>query len=138
MSRSKCFPLAAGISLLLVSCQPSVGRSTASPVKTSPWRQQNSSNKWTTADDIWMVGANFIPSTAVNELEMFQAATYDAATIDRELGYAASLGFNAIRVFLHNLLWEDSKNFLATLESFLTISSSHDIGVMFVLLDSCW
>lgn len=107
----------------------------------SPWRREGS--QWVQADDTWMAGANFIPSTAVNELEMFHPETYDHATIDAELGYAEALGFNAVRVFLHNLLWSDgdsdtSEEFLSTLESFLEVTSSHGIGVMFVLLDSCW
>lgn len=85
-----------------------------------------------------MVGANFIPSTAQNELTMFQVETYDPVTIDRELGYAESLGFNAVRVFLHNLLWESPEVFLDILESFLQLTEEHNIGVMFVLLDSCW
>lgn len=87
----------------------------------------------------WLVGANYIPSTAVNELEMFQLETFDIQTIRRELGYAQSLGFNSMRVFLHNLLWENnSKLFLETIEEFLTISSSFNIKIVFVLLDSCW
>src|SRR4029077_2592941 len=31
----------------------------------------------------WLVGSNFIPSTAINQLEMWQAATFDPRTIDR-------------------------------------------------------
>ena len=69
---------------------------------------------------------------------MFQLESFDIETIDRELGYAQSLGFNAMRVFLHNLLWNDSNSFLNTIEKFLEISQNHDIKIMFVLLDSCW
>ena len=54
----------------------------------------------------WLVGCNFIPSTAINQLEMWQAETFDAATIERELGWAAGLGMNTVRVFLHDLLWD--------------------------------
>lgn len=87
----------------------------------------------------WKAGSNFVPSTAVNELEMFQSATYDAATIDRELQYAQDMGFNAMRVFLHNLLWsQDSAGFISTLENFLSMTEKHGISVMFVLFDSCW
>lgn len=32
----------------------------------------------------WLCGANFIPSTAINQLEMWQAETFDTVTIDRE------------------------------------------------------
>src|SRR6478752_1009872 len=62
----------------------------------------------------WLVGCNFIPSTAVNQLEMWQADTFDPDTIDRELGWAEGLGFNSVRVFLHHMLWEqDAPGFLA-------------------------
>jgi endo-1,4-beta-mannosidase len=100
-----------------------------------PWIEN--SGTWVKGDE-WMVGSNFVPSTAVNELQMFQSESYDAETIDRELGYAESLGFNSMRVFLHNLLWEDSSSLLNTLESFLESAAKHKIGIMFVLLDSCW
>ncbi len=87
----------------------------------------------------YRAGINFIPSTADNELEMFQSETYDPKTIDRELGYAQSMGFTTARVFLHNLLWEeDSVKFLARLDNFLSIASKRGFAVMLVLFDSCW
>ena len=87
----------------------------------------------------WLVGANFIPSTAINQLEMWQAETFDTATIDRELGWAAGLGFNSMRVFLHDLLWkQDSAAFVRRIDQFLEIANRHGIGVMFVLLDGVW
>ncbi|MBZ5679883.1 MAG: glycoside hydrolase family 5 protein [Acidobacteriia bacterium] len=87
----------------------------------------------------WLVGANFVPSTAINELEMWQADTFDIATIDRELGWAESLGMNTMRVFLHNLLWqEDSNSFLGRMDKFLRLADRHKIRVTFVLLDSVW
>ena len=87
----------------------------------------------------WLVGCNFLPSTAVNSLEMFQADSFDPATIDRELGWAESLGFNSVRIFLNSLLWQqDDKGFLGRLEEFLAIAEKHHIGAVFVLFDSCW
>ncbi len=87
----------------------------------------------------WLVGANYITSTAVNQLEMWQADTFDLATIDRELGWAQDLGFTSMRVFLHHLLWEqDSKGFLERIDKFLAVADKHGIGIMFVLFDSCW
>src|SRR5712692_3806644 len=62
-------------------------------------------NDWY-ASQHWLVGSNFITSTAINELEMWQADTFDLPTIDRELGWAQTLGMNTMRVFLHNLLWQ--------------------------------
>jgi Glycosyl hydrolase family 10 len=87
----------------------------------------------------WLVGCNFIPSTAINQLEMWQADTFDPKTIDRELGWAAGLGFTSVRVFLHDLLWQqDRDGLLRRMEQFLAIADKHKIGVLFVLFDSVW
>lgn len=87
----------------------------------------------------WLVGSNYIPATAINELEMWQADTFDPATIDRELGWAEGLGMNTMRVFLHNLLWQqDPQGFLKRMDQFLQIADKHDVRIMFVLLDSVW
>ena len=80
-----------------------------------------------------------MPSTAVNQLEMWQADTYDEATIDRELGWAADLGFNTMRVFLHDLLWkEDAEAFLGRIDAFLAVADRHGIAVMLVFFDGVW
>jgi hypothetical protein len=87
----------------------------------------------------WTLGCNYIPRTAINTLEMWQAETFDPKTIDEELGWAESIGFNSLRVFLHYLPWEqDSKRFLGRLDEFLAIADRHHIGTMFVLFDDCW
>ena len=101
------------------------------------WTPQQA-NVWSAATP-WLVGCNFSPSTAINQLEMWQADTWDPATIDRELGWAEHLGFNSLRVFLHDLLWQqDQKGFLTRLDQFLGLAHQHHLGVMFVLLDSVW
>ncbi len=87
----------------------------------------------------WLVGCNFIPSTAVNQLEMWQEETFDERTIERELGWAAGLGFNLVRVYLHDLLWEsDRSGFLRRVDRFLEIAHGCDIAVVFVLFDDVW
>jgi hypothetical protein len=87
----------------------------------------------------WLVGCNFGPSTAINELEMWQAETFDLPTIDRELGWGQSLGFNSVRVFLHNLAYaQDTEGFLHRMEQFLEVADKHHVGVDFVLFDSVW
>ena len=87
----------------------------------------------------WMTGANYVPSDAINQFEMFQAATWNPALNDRELGLAQSAGMNVVRVFLQDQLWQqDPKAFIKRLDSFLGIASKHGIRVMFVLFDSCW
>jgi hypothetical protein len=86
-----------------------------------------------------LVGANYIPSNAVNQLEMFQPGTYSPGRIDAELGMARRLGFNTIRVFLHDLLWtQDRHGFLRRLMQFVAIAASHAIKPLFVFFDSCW
>lgn len=87
----------------------------------------------------WLVGCNFNPRNAINQLEFWQADTFSPDVIDEELGWAESLGYNSVRVFLHNLLWEDDADgFYDRLDQFLTIADRHGIGTMFVLFDSCW
>ena len=87
----------------------------------------------------WLVGSNYIPATAINELEMWQADTFDPKRIDTELGWAESLGLNTMRVFLHDLPWQqDASGFRKRIDTFLTIASKHHIRPLFVLFDSCW
>lgn len=87
----------------------------------------------------WLVGCNFITSTAINQLEMWQADSFDPKTIDRELGWAAGLGMNTARVYLHDLLWQqDATGFSNRINAFLAIAAKHGIKPIFVLFDSCW
>lgn len=87
----------------------------------------------------WPIGCNFLPSTAINQLEMWESETFDTATINRELGWAENIGFNTLRVFLHDLVWEnDSIGFKKRINIFLTIASSHHIKPLFVFFDDCW
>ncbi len=87
----------------------------------------------------WLVGSNYIPATAINQLEMWQEDAFDAGRIDLELGWAESLGMNTMRVFLHDLLWrQDAAGFKRRIDAFLRIASKHGIRPMFVLFDSCW
>jgi hypothetical protein len=90
-------------------------------------------------DQPWLVGANFNPSTSINQLEFWQADTFDPETIDRELKWSAELGMNLHRVYLHNLLWaQDSVGFVNRLEQYLAMANGHGIKTMFVLLDDVW
>ena len=101
------------------------------------WSEQKA-NDWYSHQP-WLVGSNYIPKLAINELEMWQEATFDAAQIDRELGWAEAMGMNTMRVFLHDLLWQqDAAGFRKRIDEFLTIASRHRIRPLFVLFDSCW
>lgn len=91
------------------------------------------------AKQSWLVGCNFIPSTAINQLEMWQVDTFDPKTIDRELGWAQDIGMNFVRVYLHDMLWnQDKDGFIRRIDTFLNIADKHGLKVMFVLLDGCW
>ena len=87
----------------------------------------------------WLVGGNYIPATAINELEMWQADTFDPKRIDLELGWAEAIGLNSMRVFLHDLPWQqDAAGFTQRIGTFLQVAEKHHIRPMFVLFDSCW
>jgi hypothetical protein len=87
----------------------------------------------------WLRGCNFIPSTAVNQLEMWQAETFDTATIDRELGWAEAVGMNCMRVFLHHAAWKiDRDGFKKRIDQYLQIAGRHGIRTLFVFFDDCW
>lgn len=131
------------LSAALQSCTPAStsenksGDEDRNSQKAAVWSKEKA-NEWYKKQP-WLVGSNFNPSTAINQLEMWQEETYDAATIDRELGWAADIGMNTMRVYLHDLLWEqDSAGFVKRLDNFLEIADRHDITIMFVLFDSVW
>jgi hypothetical protein len=113
---------------LLVSC------AFAQSVK---WPEEKA-NDWY-ARQPWLVGANYIPATAVNQLEMWQNDTFDIDRINLELIWAENLGMNTMRVFLHDLVWkQDPGGFRKRIDRFLTVAKRHHIKPIFVLLDSCW
>lgn len=86
----------------------------------------------------WLVGCNYIPATAINQLEMWQGDTFDPETIDRELALAEELGFNMLRVYLHDLVWEaDEKGLYQRMDQFMDICAAHGIRPMFVFFDDC-
>ena len=118
---------------VLIGCAPPVG---VAP-QAGHWSEQQA-NSWYAAQP-WLVGSNYVPTSAINQLEMWQAETFDPTQIDKELGWAESLGMNTMRVFLHDLLWlQDSVGFQNRIDQFLVIASRHHIRPMFVLFDSVW
>ncbi|STZ59843.1 endo-beta-mannanase [Mycolicibacterium tokaiense] len=109
-------------------------RALAAPVRWSPQR----AHTWYRAQQ-WLVGANYIPSNAVNQFEMFQAETFDPSLIQSELRLARLIGINTVRVFLHDQLWtQDRVGFLRRLDQFLGIADRNRIKPLLVLFDSCW
>ncbi len=103
----------------------------------SRWTPEQANAWW--AKQPWLLGCNYIPSNAINQLEMWQAETFDPIFNDRELGFAASLGMNTARVYLHDLLWEqDAAGFVSRIDQFLTIAHKHRIRPLLVIFDDCW
>jgi hypothetical protein len=101
------------------------------------WTEKQASDWY--AKQPYLVGSNYVPASAINELEMWQADTFDAKRIDLELGWAESLGMNTMRVFLHDLAYnQDAQGFKKRLDTFLTICEKHKIKPMIVLFDSVW
>lgn len=95
-------------------------------------------NKWY-AGLPWLVGANYTPANAINQLEFWQADTFDPATIDKEFGLAAGIGMNTMRVYLHDLAWkQDAKGFKKRINTFLDIADKHKIRLVMVFFDDCW
>lgn len=87
----------------------------------------------------WRSGCDFIPSTAINQIEMWQESTWDPQTIDKELGWAEELGFTTMRVYLSSVVWKhEAEGFKTRMNDFLTIADSHGINPVFVFFDDCW
>jgi hypothetical protein len=112
------------------SCsKPDPGRAVWSAQQANDWYRQQP----------WLIGSNFLPSTAINQLEMWQVDSFDTLTINKELGWAQGLGMNTMRVYLHDLPYQqDSAGFLARIDRFLAIAASHQIKPVLVIFDSCW
>ena len=123
------FLFAVGALAMLAAAAPAEARDSWTKAQANAWYDRQP----------WMVGANYNPRTAINQFEMWQADSFDPKTIDQELGWAQSIGMNVMRVYLHNMLWEDDAEGLKRrMDQFLAIADKHKIRIMFVLFDSCW
>jgi len=135
-------PATMGLAVLLAGVSFAATRPAGSPPPVplpAPARWTEQAAKDWYAKQPWLVGSNYIPATAINELEMWQADSFDPKRIDTELGWAESIGFNTMRVFLHDLLWQqDAKGFQKRIDTFLNICEKHHIKPLLVLFDSVW
>ncbi|TKC06832.1 1,4-beta-xylanase [Pedobacter polaris] len=128
--------------LVLLLILAGIGKGNAQQSKTDV----ASGKKWTAAQaniwyaqQQWIVGANFLPSTAINQLEMWQADTFDPQTIAQELGWASKIGLNTMRVYLHSLAWkQDPEGFKKRMDEYLRIADKQGIKTIFVFFDDCW
>ncbi|HVT98019.1 MAG TPA: hypothetical protein VHE33_10975, partial [Acidobacteriaceae bacterium] len=127
--RSIARPIAAALFLCLAL--------SAAAQKSPRWTEQQA-NTWY-AHQPWLVGSDYLPENAINQLEMWQADTFDPQRIDLELGWAEAIGMNTMRVFLHDLLWQqDPDGFRKRIDTFLALCAKHHIRPILVFFDSCW
>lgn len=127
------------VAIVLASpaCQSKKAKTVEAGVKPNIWAL-GQAKAWS-EENGWLRGCNFNPSTAINQLEMWQAETFDPETIDRELGWAEGIGMNCMRVYLHHLAWEVGKEgFKNRMGKYLGIADSHGIKTIFVFFDDCW
>jgi hypothetical protein len=146
MSRISRMVLVVFAALGATIVQPIAAQAPTAPAPAAPapvaapfgrWPEARAS-QWYSAQP-WLVGANYTPANAINQLEMWQADTFDPARIDRELGWAEGIGMNTMRVFLHDLVWQqDAAAYQRRIDQFLSIADKHHIKPMLVLFDSVW
>ncbi|MCK5440324.1 MAG: cellulase family glycosylhydrolase [Maribacter sp.] len=128
------------LAILAITCKDVKNKETRSKETTKNAKRWSKQKAWDWyREQPWLVGANFNPSTSINQLEFWQEDTFDSETIKRELKWSADLGMNLHRVYLHNLLWkQDSVGFLDRLDTYLSLAETYNIKTMFVLLDDVW
>jgi len=133
----KTFKISLALLFGLFLIQPSFAQNVKADLPGKVWSIEKA-NEWY-KEHKWISGANFLPSTAINQLEMWQKASFDPATIDKELGWAQDIGFNTMRVYLHSIAWkEDPSGFKNRMNEYLTIADKHKIKTIFVFFDDCW
>ncbi|MHC4706384.1 MAG: glycoside hydrolase 5 family protein [Planctomycetota bacterium] len=118
----------AGVVFVLAVCANALGVERWSPEKARRWYGSVGVIK----------GCNYLPRSAVNMTEMWQASTFDPKTVDQELGWAQEAGYNSVRVFLQYLVWRDDADGLKKrIRTFLATANKHNISVMFILFCDC-
>ena len=124
------------VALLFSACQNQPKKTAQKPMS-KIWTKEQAQN-WQDEHG-WLRGSNFNPSTAINQLETWQAESFDPKTIDRELGWAENIGMNCMRVYLHHVAWEiDKDGFKNRMKEYLDIAENHGIKTIFVFFDDCW
>ncbi len=101
-----------------------------------PWPVERA---WAWYEEVGAIrGCNYLPRSATNTTEMWQAETFTPDVIDEELGWAEDAGYDAVRVFVQFLVWKhDREGLLARLDEFLRIADGHGIRTMLVPFDDC-
>src|SRR5258708_30436151 len=93
--------------VLMTAAVIAVGLCASAASAQSPRWPDQKANAWYTQQP-WLVGSNYTPKSAINQLKMWQEATFNPEEIDQELPWAESLGMNTRRAFPHNLPWHQN------------------------------
>jgi len=81
-------------------------------------------------------GCNYVTSSAVNAIDMWQSGSLDLRAVDRELALARAVGLNSVRVFLPYLVWRSEQDhFLRHIDGFLAAAAQNGLSVLPVLFD---
>tara|TARA_R110002049_G_scaffold301166_1_gene493059 strand:- start:28227 stop:30470 length:2244 start_codon:yes stop_codon:yes gene_type:complete len=123
--------------VLFFSCNSHGKKKQTTNVSGQQWSAEKA-NAWYDSMP-YPIGANYVPASAINQLEMWQDDTFDPERIDFELNIASRNGFNAMRVFLHDLAWkQDPERFFKNVDKYLEIADKNGIYTMFVIFDGVW
>ena len=112
--------LALCLTAALLCCAASAGQ----------WTREEAARWWDA--QVWPVGSCYVPAYAINQFEMWQPETFNLPVLDKEFGLCEELGFNLVRIYLHEELWfQDAKGFKKRISRLLEIADSHGIKVTF-------
>lgn len=94
------------------------------------WSAEKARQWWNGQE--WPVGCCFVPSYAINQFEMWQDDTFNLPILDKEFGICEDLGFNLVRIYLHEKLWfADAEGFKKKIDTVLGLADSHGLKVTF-------
>uniref|UniRef100_A0A914CLI6 C-type lectin domain-containing protein n=1 Tax=Acrobeloides nanus TaxID=290746 RepID=A0A914CLI6_9BILA len=92
---------------------------------------------WFNAQKPYIMGTELTVSSAANQLEMWQAETFNADLIDKEISFGSKLGFTVFRIFLHDLVYfNDPTGFKSRMNTVLNILDKYKMKALFVFFDS--
>ena len=93
------------------------------------WSEEKA-NAWY-ASQPWPVGCVYMPSYGGTPVEIWGKEYFKPEVVDSELALAEDLGFNAIRLFLCDVVWqEDPKGFMARLEETVRLADKHGLRIL--------
>lgn len=99
------------------------------PVAGERWSEEKA-NEWY-ARQQWPVGCVFMPSYAGTPVELWGAEYFQPDVLDRELSLAQDLGFNVIRLFMCDIVWQnDPEGYMDRLEQTIALAHKHGLRIL--------